>query len=260
MAQASDKTDQGSQHAEQVIRLENEVEALRRQVRRSQRLASIGTMAAMVAHEFNNILTPIINYAHLAKDNPALTDKAIAKAADGGERAKVICQAILGMSGEEGEELTDKNLAELVSATLSAMVRGPERDGIEVRLNIPEDLHIRTKPIELEQVLLNLLQNAKRAVLKNNSGGLIEISVDVIEGQCILSVADNGEGIAPENIDRIFEPFFSTSEKTDEQEDSGFGLGLTVCQEIIESMDGDISVQSHLGEGTTFTITLPLAA
>ena len=258
MAPVGNKTDTYSQHADQVARLESEVQALREQVRRSQRMASLGTMAAMVAHEFNNILTPIINYAHLAQGNPALTEKAIAKAADGGERARVICRAILGMSGEECAEPADASVAELVSETLSAMAPDPRKDGIELRLNIPESLRVRTRRIELQQVLMNLLLNARRAVLKRGRSGHIDVSVDVVGGKCVMSVADDGVGIPPENIDKVFEPFFSTADK-DVEDEGGFGLGLTICQEIVQAMDGEIDVHSRLGEGTTFTITMPLA-
>jgi signal transduction histidine kinase len=259
MTPVGNKTDSQSQHAQQVARLENEVRGLRERVRRSQRMASLGTMAAMVAHEFNNILTPIINYAHLAQGNPALTEKAIAKAADGGERARVICRAILGMSGEECDELADASVAELVSETLSAMARDPRKDGIELRLNVPEGLRIRTRRIELEQVLMNLLLNARRAVLKRGRSGHIDVAVAVVGGKCVMSVADDGVGIPPEDIEKVFEPFFSTGDK-DVDDDGGSGLGLTICQEIVQAMEGEIDVHSRLGEGTTFTITMPLAA
>ena len=259
MAPVGNKIDSRWQHADQVARLESEVRGLREQVRRSQRMASLGTVAAMVAHEFNNILTPIINYAHLAQGNPALTEKAIAKAADGGERAKVICRAILGMSGEECAEPADTSIAELVAETLSAIARDPRKDGIELRVNVPEGLRIRTRRIELEQVLMNLLLNARRAVLKKGRSGHIDVSVDVVGGKCVMSVADDGVGIPPEDIDKVFEPFYSTGDRSVDDE-GGSGLGLTICQEIVQAMNGEIDVHSRLGEGTTFTITLPLAA
>lgn len=260
MAVSGEMSDSSSAHDEQVAKLKEEVHALREQIKRSQRLASIGTMAAMVVHEFNNILTPIINYAHLAQDNPALMEKAIAKAADGGERARTICGAILGISRGDSGEPIDRNVAELVDQALSAMARAPARDGIELRLDIPGDLRIRTRPIEMEHVLLNLLINARRAVLQKGAMKRIGISVCAEGDRCVLSVTDNGVGIPPENIDQVFEPFFSTGKGSDTEGEGGTGLGLTICQEIVRAMHGQIDVQSRLGEGTTFTITLPLAA
>jgi len=258
MAGAGSKTDAASEHDQQVAKLRDEVESLRGQVKRSQRMASLGTMAAMIAHEFNNILTPIISYAHLAKKNPALSEKAIAKAADGGERARLICRAILGMSAGDRDAPVECRVADLVTESLLAIARHPQRDEIDLKMEVPEGLHIKARPIEFQHVVLNLLLNARRAVLQKGARGHIEISARVKDDRCELSVRDSGVGIPPENIDKVFEPFFSTNRSSDADVEGGFGLGLTICREIIKGMDGTISVQSTLGEGTTFTLSLPL--
>ena len=257
MAVAGSQTDVTSEHDQQVAALRAEVEALRGQVKRSQRMASLGTMAAMIAHEFNNILTPIISYAALAESNPAFTGKAIDKAAKGGERARSICQAILRLAKGEGGELETVNLRALVDETMEAMGRRPEKDGIDLTVNIPEHLAIPTRPVELQQVLLNLIINARRAVLAHGSPRVLDIVAAEADGTCTIQVRDNGTGIAPENIEKIFEPFFSTARKGDN--DGGFGLGLTISREIIEALGGTILVQSELKVGTTFTISLPEA-
>lgn len=245
-----------TQHQEQLDRLNAEVEALRQQLKRSQRLAAVGTMTAMVAHEFNNILTPIINYAQMAKSNPALTAKAIAKAADGGQRASHICKAILGITREGPVELEEVKLAELVDQTISAMAREPAKDAIEMSLKVDQALSVRTRRVEIQQVLLNLLINARTAVLGKTGQRRIAL-VAGRQGRWVnIKVDDNGVGIAPENIEKIFQPFFTTR-KADSDEGPGSGLGLAICREIVTALGGQISVTSTLGHGTMFSVNLP---
>lgn len=244
-------------HQEQLDTLMAEVQALREQLRRSQRLAAVGTMTAMVAHEFNNILTPIINYAQLAKTNPRLVDKAIARAADGSQRASTICKSLLRMT-HDSVESTDENLAELLQDTLSAMARDLTKDGIELVLNVPADLQVSTRRVELQQVLLNLIINARSAMLDQRTRtNRIEIAAAREGSQVVIRLSDSGPGIPPEHLDQIFEPFFSTKPLEQADDKGGHGLGLAVCREIITSLGGSISAQSQPGQGATFTISLP---
>ncbi len=245
-------------HAEQLQRLQGEVEALREQLRRAQRLAAMGTMTAMVAHEFNNILTPIINYAQLAQKNPALSGKAISRAADGGQRATQICKAILDMSRDGLKELQEVDLVELVDQTLSAMARDPRKDGIELLIEAPKTLTIHTRRVEIQQVLLNLLLNARAALLAGTGPKRIGIRLARQASGVSIEVSDTGVGIAPENLQRIFEPFFTTKD-SDQDAAKGHGLGLAICKDIIQTLGGQISVQSKPGQGATFSVILPAA-
>jgi signal transduction histidine kinase len=242
-------------HQEQLDRLESEVQSLREQLRHAQRLAAVGTMTAMVAHEFNNILTPIVNYAQMARTNPKLAGKAIDKAASGGERATEICKAILGMTHAPSAP-TEVDLAELISQTLAAMARDPAKDCIELDLDMPPGLTVRARIVELQQVLLNLLINARAAVLARE-GGPKKIALRARKGQDVeIAIADNGVGIPPENLGKIFQPFFTTKSDGDDRS-GGHGLGLSICRDIVTQMGGTISVQSSPGKGATFTIRLP---
>ncbi len=241
---------------ERLAKLQREVESLREQLRSTQRRAAVGTMLAMVAHEFNNILTPIISYAQLAKSNPALSDKAIARAADGGQRASEICKALLGLVGEDQARPVRVNLCRIIADTIVAMAREPQKDGIDLNFDIPVDLTVLARPIELQQVVLNLLLNAREAVMDRSTPRRIDITTEADGPVVLLHVADNGAGISPENLRDIFLPYFTT--RRDAKGDShGHGLGLAICREIITSLDGEISVDSTLGEGTKFTVRLP---
>ncbi len=248
-----DKSDTAP-HQDELDRLQLEVDSLRRQLQHAQRLAAVGTMAAMVAHEFNNILTPIVNYAQMARTNPKLAAKAIDKAADGGQRATHICNAILGITHEASPEAQVK-LADLVSQTLAAMVRDPAKDSIDLRVDVPADLTVRVSPVELQQVLLNLLMNARAAVMTQTRDRVITISARRANG-VEIRVSDNGPGIPPENLEKIFQPFFSTKSPT-AADSGGHGLGLALCRQIATQLGGEISVSSKPGRGATFTVTLP---
>ena len=244
-------------HEQQLDRLRVEVESLRRQLRQAQRLATMGTMTAMVAHEFNNILTPIVNYAQLASENPQFASKAVAKAADGGRRASRICNAILGLSSAGSESPQELPLAEVVEQAVSAMARDPQRDAIQLTIAVPAGLKLRTRSIELQHVLLNLLMNARAAVMERSAPRQIEVSADRKAGRAVIRVSDNGVGIEPENLSKVFEPFFTT--RADKQGASqGHGLGLAVCRDIVASLGGAISVHSKPGKGATFTVDLPV--
>jgi len=237
-------------------RLEAQVRALQEQLQRAQRLATLGTMTAMVAHEFNNILTPIINYAQLARQNPRMVEKAIARAAEGGRRASDICGAILGLARGQASEPSEVNLSQLIARTLSAMARDPKKDGIDLIVDVPDDLVFRTSPVELQHVVLNLLMNARAAVLSKPAPRIIRLLACRDADRVILSVSDNGPGIAPEHFDHIFEPFFTTKSDSQDLED-GHGLGLALCRQIVEAQGGQIIAQSTPGQGATFTLFLP---
>jgi two-component system NtrC family sensor kinase len=252
-------TDIKTEHSRQLEKLNAEVLELRRLLRQLQRMASVGAMTAMIAHELNNILTPIINYAQLAKKNPDFTNKAITRAADGGLRASEICSAILGLTHNDPVELERISLKVLLKKTLVAMGRDFSKDGIELVLNIPENVEILTRKVELQQVFMNLLINARTAVLPRNNLRRIEVSASAEDQVVTICVIDNGTGIDPENIERIFETFFTTKDEQDDEDkqDQGHGLGLALCREIVESLGGNISVKSPDHKGAAFTINLP---
>jgi signal transduction histidine kinase len=251
VASQKDETQQEKLH-----RLTKEVAALRRQLRQSQRLATVGTMTAMVSHELNNILTPIINYAQMARKNPALVEKAITRAAEGGQRATSICKSILGLARDDAGRSVCLHLAEIVQATIEAMARDPRRDCIDLTVKVPAELTLTASRAELQQVILNLLINARAAVLEKPGPRRIEISAQRLDKTVEISVWDNGVGIPPEHLENIFDPFFSTK-GDDEDASQGHGLGLAFCRQAVESLGGQISVASTPGEGSTFTVRLP---
>lgn len=226
---------------------------LREQLRAAQKLSMLGTMSSMVIHEFNNLLTPITNYAHLARRNPEMIDKALDAATRVGAQAHSICNAFLGMTHESPDHAEPVRLRALAEETIAAMGRDPARDRIAIHCNLSNATVLLARRDRLQQVLLNLLLNARQVLIDKPGDRWIRISSQIKDDTVVLRVADNGPGMTPDVRERIFQPFFTTSPNAK----SGSGLGLTVCQNIIREMGGTIGVTSTPGLGTVFTLSLP---
>jgi signal transduction histidine kinase len=242
-----------------------QLEQLRQQLTESQRLATIGTIAAVIAHEFNNLLTPVISYSQYAltsaeSENPDLdlVRKALNKTYQGSTKAARICNSMLGLARGEGS-LGKVAVQSLIDETLLVLARDPQKDGIALRVQVHPDLHVLGDTVQLEQVLLNLLINARQAML--GKGGSITIKAAPLDGaaEAKIQVIDTGPGIPEKVLPRIFEPFFTTKGTAKKGEPRGTGLGLAICREIMAAHRGTIEVESTVGKGTTFTLLLPRA-
>ncbi len=248
--------------------LQSELDVLREQLTESQRLATVGTIAAVIAHEFNNLLTPIASYCQMAlnsidqkKEDPELTHKALTKSIHHAMRAGKICSSMLSLVRGERENRTVR-IQTLIDETLSVLARDPRKDGIALRIQIQPELQIKGDPVQLEQVLLNLLINARQAMLgeERSRGNSITIKADKADDDHIrISVSDTGPGIEAANLAKIFDPFFTTKTDPKPGEHRGSGLGLHICKQIIEVHGGTIDVDSTPGRGTTFGLLLPAA-
>ncbi len=232
-----------------------EIQRLRAQLQEAQRRAAVGAAAAMVIHEFNNIFTPMQNYARLAAEgSESAADKTLRLAREGAPRAAAICRSLLDLAGADGGAAETVAVGELVGETLSAMGRHLEKDRIHLVLDVPGELAIHTRPVELKQVLLNLLLNARQAVLAKGRGGSIEVRALRRGGRVLIRVGDTGVGMSPEVRRRVFEPFFTT------RPGGGAGLGLAVCRQIAEGLGGTLTVRSQPGKGSWFTLAVPADA
>lgn len=248
-------------------RAQNDFDAVKAELEHTHRLATLGLMAAGVAHEINNILTPVLAYAQLAQASPAdkaLQAKAIEKTIRGVENATKIAQAMLGFAGAEHASETTL-VADAVSAALDCMGRDPAKDRIRLITHVPAGASVRIRPLAMQQVLLNILLNACSAMRKR--GGDLRISIlDRSDGSVALSISDTGPGIPEDVIGRLFQPFAtatahqsSSARKTAKTfgKHSGSGLGLSICRRLIEDSGGTISIHTKPDEGTTVTIVLP---
>ncbi len=224
-------------------------------------LANVGMVSAMIAHEINNILTPVGSYAEMAINNPEdtyIVNKAIQKAASNSQRATKILSSLLNMAKGNTQIRSMHKFSQILDETFSCLARDLKKDGISVTINVKEDTEIYCDSIAIEQLLLNLILNAREAML--DSGGSLTIEAYTKDNETIFSVKDTGCGISEENITKIFEPFFTTKSRNDQRHNAGSGLGLAYCKKIVDMHNGKISVTSSPKISTEFKISIPLCA
>ncbi len=264
------KTRELKQDIEERRRVEAERRDLERLLQQSQKLEAIGTLAGGIAHDFNNILTPIIGYSELLANNLEANDPDNAAYArevlTAAYRAKKLTNQILTFSrgAEEDKKIIDprpivKEALKLLRSTIPATV--------EIRPRLADDCGmVEADPTKIHQLLMNLCTNAYHAIM-DGGAGVIEVELTATEikapdydpartpppGRYLrLRVADSGCGIAPDDLKRIFDPYFTTKPK-----EQGTGLGLAVVHGIVKGHGGHIFVNSTPGEGTMFSIYLP---
>ncbi|WP_010583758.1 PAS domain S-box protein [Schlesneria paludicola] len=237
-----------------------------RAAHRSQRLESIGTLAGGIAHDLNNVLTPIMMGAKLLSKGRALEnregllDTMMASAQRGADLVKQLLAFAGGIRGER----QPVDLAKVMQETRELMVHTlPKSIQIEMHVD-PDCPHVLGDPTEISQILMNLCINARDAMpnggtlrMDASPAQLNENAAQVNPGAraglyTLIQIADTGTGMAPEILDRIFDPFFTTKDVG-----KGTGLGLATVQGIVKSYGGFISVYSESGRGTTFSIYLP---
>jgi signal transduction histidine kinase len=248
---------------EQLANAQEQLDSIKEQLAESQRLATIGTISAVIAHEFNNLLTPIISYSQYAlqsaqseKPDMPLICKALTKAAGSATKAGQICSSMLSLARGESS-MAEISVQKLVDEVLLVLARDPQKDGIALRVQVQPDAIAMGDPVQLEQVLLNLVINARQAML--GKGGSLTVKAGIIDSEVRLQVIDTGPGISEKNIGRIFEPFFTTKGTAHRGEAKGTGLGLAICKQIVERHNGRIEVFSEIGKGATFSVYLPAA-
>ena len=242
-----------------LARKQQENHTLKCQIGQLQALANIGVNTSMIAHEINNLLTPLGSYASLALDNPddkGLTEKALRKTARNCERAVKIMESILAVADGKRQEKKDTAVVDLVEEIFGCLGRDFSKDGISVDIRIERELTVWAVPVEIQQALMNLILNAREAMVPR--GGVLTIEATESSDEVRIRVRDSGCGIEEGNLEKVFEPFFTT--KKDEHSQSGrcgSGLGLAFCKKVVEGHGGCIRAESEANEGTLFTITLP---
>jgi len=227
----------------------------------SDRLISLGRLAAGVAHEINNPLAIIGESAGLIKDLSAVKKQyqedqklmsLIDDVLESTERCGEITKQLLEFARHFESKITPLQLAKVISGVLSFIRKEALYRNITININIPEDFPIiNSDHGNLQQIFLNLINNAFQAM---DNGGRLDIIAKKGKNDSVsVSIIDNGSGISPEDQRKIFEPFFTTKDLK-----GGSGLGLSITYGLVQKLKGDISVLSKIGEGTTFTVTLPI--
>lgn len=225
-------------------------------IRNTERLASVGKLAAGVAHEINNPLGGILNCLYNIRKGtlaPGRQEEYLMYMEDGLRRAQKIVRQLLDFSQQHEPEFTMSEINVLIDRVLVLTNHAIVEKGLHLEKDLAEDLpSLFVDPHMIEQVITNLLLNAIQAT---QQGGTITLRTKLAGDMCEIEVADTGSGIAPDVRPHIFDPFFTTK-RTGE----GTGLGLSVSLGIVERHGGQLSVESEEGQGTLFTITLPCSA
>jgi len=242
---------------------------------RTEKLASMGRLVAGIAHEINNPVNAVINTLGPLSEtihqiaqvkngggaqSPETDIAALAQEAEemlrvverGAARTKAIVQALHNYSRGDEETPRELNLSRSVDDTLDLLRH--RLTNVRVEKEIETGLRVRGFAGQIDQVFMNLITNAAQAIGARERGGTIRVAVARAGDDVEISIADDGPGIPPEVIPRIFDPFFTTKDVGE-----GSGLGLSIVHGIIERHGGKIRVDSRVGEGTTFRITLPAA-
>lgn len=234
------------------------------QLMQTEKMSSIGVLAAGVAHEINNPLTSVAGYAEALlrrfRDEDSLTSdprledfsKYLQVIIRESYRCKGIIDCLLSFSRKSDGSVGSVDINQILHEILELVRHKSRYDKIEIRTDLQETLPTVTgDPGGLRQVFMNLLLNAHQAI---TGSGVVEISTRQNDGESVsVRISDSGCGISKEAIDQIWDPFFTTKDPGE-----GLGLGLAVTYNIVKRHRGEISVESTIGKGTTFTVRIPL--
>jgi signal transduction histidine kinase len=231
------------EQADQIIEIEE-------QLRRADRLSALGELSAGMAHEIRNPLGSIKGTAEILRDGVSADDPKL-------EFAEILIREVDRLNGVLEDflrfarptpvEYGRFSLRSVVADVLDLTRQQAIRSHVEVRLALDEDRNVPGQGEQIKQALLNLTLNALQAM---PDGGLLEVSTRNLPQEVQIKISDNGPGVAPEDRQRIFNPFVTTRE-------SGTGLGLAITQRIVHGHDGHIILESTPGQGASFTVCLP---
>jgi PAS domain S-box-containing protein len=235
-----------------------DLKRLEEQLIQAEKLAAMGQMLAGVAHELNNPLTAILGATELLRERPG-TDDATRRQLElthrQARRAARIVQNLLEFSRPASPQKKAVDLSNLLERTLQLHEHSLRRNNIEVDSHLPADLPgVIGDANQLIQVFLNLITNAEQAIREVRDSGRIQIRAGRIGKQVTITVQDDGVGIRPEGLPKIFDPFYTTK-----RPGGGTGLGLSICMSIIREHGGNIEAETLPAGGSAFTIYLPAA-
>jgi PAS domain S-box-containing protein len=247
-----------------------QIRAVESRLQHAERMESIGTLAGGIAHDFNNILSAIFGYTELSLgdvEKGTRLESNLHEIYNAGKRARDLVKQILAFARQSDEERKPIRV-DIIAKDVLKLIRSTIPATIEVKDDMRNNSVIIGNPSQIHQVFMNLCTNAAQAM--EDAGGTLEVELmdivlhdpvppplsDLKSGNYLkITVSDNGPGIAPDIINSIFEPYFTTKGVGE-----GTGMGLALTHGIVESYEGKITVDSELGKGAVFSIYLPISA
>lgn len=221
-----------------------------------EKLATVGRLVSGITHEIGNPLGTVIGYLEMLKE-PKLADEhpeLLRRIENEMTRIHSLTRQLLGYVRPGEQQPQQVRLAELVRSTLEESLDPKLRAEVDIEYQLDSAVVCKLDPAAFRQVLVNLAMNACHAMRARSGRGKLKLSLSTESSGVLLQITDTGSGIAPEHLGKIFEPFFTTKKAGE-----GSGLGLFISQQIVRNAGGELSVESELNRGTTFSISLPKA-
>lgn len=248
-----------SSNDQRIAELEQQLTQMQQQLMQAEKMSTVGVLASSITHEFNNILTTVINYAKmgLRHKDEAIREKSFTKILAAGQRAAKITTGMLSYARSNGDHKESHEVDQLIEDVLILVEKDLQSHRISLVKKFEQQPNATVNANQIQQVILNLVINARQAM---DEGGTLTISLreNQAEQFAEISIRDTGCGIPAQTLPKIFDSFFSTK-KADQAGQGGSGLGLAMCKDVIEDHHGRIRVESTPGKGTAFTLKLPLA-
>lgn len=228
----------------------------------ADKLSAIGTLAAGVAHEFKNYLAGIMGNASYAltgiddSDGLDLARESLTQIVELSERANGVAMSLLTYSKARPDEIGLEDLKSIIENSIRLVEKEIHNQGIEILTHFEDMPKVRVSASKIQQVLLNLIINARHAI---DSDGVITIGLVRQNDRAVIKVSDTGKGIPAANLSKIFDPFYSTKGVWGEDGVVGTGMGLSICRNIAREHNGGLTVESIVGVGSTFILSLPIS-
>ncbi|MBI4169545.1 MAG: response regulator [Acidobacteria bacterium] len=235
-----------------------EEKTIREQLLQTEKMAAVGKLVSGVAHELNNPLAGVIGFAEILLDRPgdARLKKSLTRIREEAERASRIVRNLLTFARKHKPESVMVSVNAVLEKTLELRAYDLRVNKIKVVADLAPSLPMTlADPNQLLQVFMNIITNAEQAMREARGRGTLKLSTSSADGNIRIAVQDEGPGIQPGNLKKVFDPFFTTKPVG-----RGTGLGLSICHGIIKEVGGTISVSSSVGQGTVFTVELPVVS
>lgn len=236
-----------------IIETLQEKEKNKTRIQQSERVRLVGEMAASVAHEIKNPLTVVMGFTQILKSDSNLTERqrsSLELIDSELKRAEKIIYDYLSLAKTKEKDVEDIDIIDVIGNVVEVTRYHAQHNGVEIENNTHGSYFVKANKNELTQVFLNIMKNGIEAC--DEEKGYLELNSRILGKYIEINITDNGKGMSEEQICQLGTPYFSTKE-------DGTGLGMMVCFKIIDNLKGEIKVNSRLGKGTTFAITLPLS-